>query len=312
MINLRQVEAFRAVMVQKTITRAAQTLFVSQPAVSRLIADLERRVGFSLFKRHKGRLIPTPEALALYEEVERAFVGLDKITDSAREIREFRTGRLFLSCMPALALSLLPQLVNEFSSRHPGITVSLQAHSSQRVLEWVATQQCDAGLIGMSIEDPAVSLVPLVNKPLRLVMPPSHRLAAKTEIHVHDLEGEPFVSLGQVQDVRPIIDKVFQDAQVRRHMRIETQLSSVACELVLSGAGVSLIDPATAKSYDHRGLVSRPFLPEIPFQYSAVLPAFRPVSRLVEEFLGEVQRRLESLLAPEAITFANRQPKKRH
>ncbi|MFB9868507.1 LysR substrate-binding domain-containing protein [Vreelandella sulfidaeris] len=289
MINLRQIEAFRAVMIHKTVTRAAQTLHVSQPAVSRLINDLEYYVGFSLFQRSKGRLIPTPEALALYEDVDRAFVGLDKITGTAKEIREFRTGRLFLSCMPALALSALPPIIHSFSSRHPGITISLQAHSSQRVLEWVATQQCDAGLIGMHFEDPSVTVLPIACGELCLVMLPEHRLAQQKTIAAGDLEGEPFVSLGQTQDVRPLIDHVFHQAGVERRMRIETQLSSVACELVLSGAGVSLIDPITAGSYASRGLVIRPFSPKIPFHYSAVLPAFRPPSRLVLEFIDEVK-----------------------
>ncbi|MFC3286115.1 LysR substrate-binding domain-containing protein [Litchfieldella rifensis] len=300
MVNLRQIEAFRAVMIHKTVTRAAQTLHVSQPAVSRLISDLEYFVGFELFKRHKGRLIPTPEAQALYEDVERAFVGLDKITETAREIREFRTGRLLLSCMPALALTILPRLVNEFSVRHPGITISLQAHSSQRVLEWVATQQCDAGLIGMHLDDPAVTIMPLASGALRLVMLPTHPLAAKTEVNIRDLENESFVSLGQLQDVRPIIDQTFREAGVKRRMRIETQLSSVACELVIAGAGVSLIDPVTASYYAQRGLVSRPCTPEIPFHYSAVLPAFRPPSRLVLDFLEEVGNYLERMLKSQA------------
>ncbi|CAD5246905.1 MULTISPECIES: LysR substrate-binding domain-containing protein [Halomonadaceae] len=305
MINLRQIEAFRAVMVHKTVTRAAQTLHVSQPAVSRLVGDLEFHVGFALFQRHKGRLIPTPEALALYEDVERAFVGLDKITDTAREIREFRTGRLLLSCMPALALNALPAMVNTFSERHPGITISLQVHSSQRVLEWVATQQCDAGLIGMQLVDPSVTIRPIASGALRLVMLPDHPLASQPVVNIDDLEGESFVSLGQTQDVRPLIDQVFQQAGIRRRMRIETQLSSVACELVLAGAGVSLIDPITADSYLSRGLVSRSFTPEIPFNYSAVLPAFRPPSRLVLEFLDELKRYLTDQLSASSMPLTH-------
>lgn len=296
MVNLRQIEAFRAVIEHKTVTRAAQMLHVSQPAVSRLIADLEYHVGFALFKRVKGRLVPTPEARALYEDVERAFVGLNKITETAREIREFRTGRLFISCMPALALSMLPGMVHDFSSRYPGITISLQAHSSQRVLEWVGTQQCDLGFIGMHIEDPAVTISPLATGYLRLMMLPSHPLAMKQVVDIQDLEDQPFVSLGQLQDVRPIIDQAFHSAGVKRRMRIETQLSSVACELVKAGAGVSLIDPVTASFYSKQGLVSKPFLPAIDFHYSAVLPAYRPPARLAVEFLEDAQSQLQHVI----------------
>lgn len=292
MINLRQIEAFRAVMIHKTVTRAAQTLYISQPAVSRLIADLEYYIGFELFLRRKGRLVPTPEALAFYEEVERSFVGLERITDTARDIREFRSGRLFICAMPALSISLLPDIVHRFSQRYPAVSISLQAHSSKRVVEWVSTQQCDVGFIGLSFEDPGVEERTMIEAPLKLVMLPDHPLAAKQRVRASDLADEPFISVGQFLDVRPEIDRVFAEAGVKRDLRLETQLSSVACEMVLAGAGISLIEPATAYSYMSRGLAVRDFEPSILFRYSALLPAFRPPSRLATEFIKAVKKAL--------------------
>jgi len=183
MINIRQVEAFRAVMKEETVTRAAQILHISQPAVSRLIKDLEYYIGFSLFEREKGRLLPTPEARALLEEVEKAFLGMEKVIDAAKDIREFRTGRLFVSCMPLLALTFLPRWVTNFSNQHPNITISLQTHSSQRVLEWIVTQQCDIGFIGMELADPAAKIIPLASGPLRLVLPTNHPLAKNKNLN---------------------------------------------------------------------------------------------------------------------------------
>ncbi|GHB23837.1 LysR substrate-binding domain-containing protein [Salinicola rhizosphaerae] len=292
MLNLRQIEAFRAVMIHKTVTRAAQVLYVSQPAVSRLIADLEYYIGFELFLRQKGRLVPTPEALAFYEEVERSFLGLERITETARDIREFRSGRLFISAMPALSIALLPAIVQRFSLRYPSISISLQAHSSKRVVEWVSTQQCDVGFIGLSLDDPSVEELPMAEAPLKLVMPKNHPLTACSVVRVEDLVDQPFISVGQFLDVRPEIDRIFASAGIRRDLRLETQLSSVACEMVLAGAGISLIEPATAMSYQARGLEIRDFAPAILFRYSALLPAFRPASRLATEFIKEVHKAL--------------------
>lgn len=297
MINIRQVEAFRAVMKEETVTRAAQILHISQPAVSRLIKDLEYYIGFSLFEREKGRLLPTPEARALLEEVEKAFLGMEKVIDAAKDIREFRTGRLFVSCMPLLALTFLPRWVTNFSNQHPNITISLQTHSSQRVLEWVVTQQCDIGFIGMELADPAAKIIPLASGPLRLVLPTNHPLAKNKKIHIKDLDNEPFVSFGQSKDVHDLVNRAFHDAGVNRRIRLETQLSSVACELVRSGAGVSLIDPLTAHFYSEQGLVSLPFYPKIHFHYSAVLPTYRPASRLTLEFLEFIKQSLNQLMS---------------
>lgn len=200
MINIRQIEAFRAVIQHGTVTSAATALHVSQPAVSRLVKDLEYYLGFLLFQRKKGRLVPTPEALALVDEIDKAFLGIEKVIDAAKDIREFRTGRLFVSSLPSLALTFLPVWVTDFSNQYPEISISLQTHSSQRVLEWVTTQQCDIGFIGMDLEDPTVDIIPITNNPLQLVMPVEHDLAHKDIIYPNDLDNMPFVSFGQSRE----------------------------------------------------------------------------------------------------------------
>lgn len=132
----------------------------------------------------------------------------------------------------------------------------------------------------------------MIEAPLKLVMLPDHPLAAKQRVRASDLADEPFISVGQFLDVRPEIDRVFAEAGVKRDLRLETQLSSVACEMVLAGAGISLIEPATAYSYMSRGLAVRDFEPSILFRYSALLPAFRPPSRLATEFIKAVKKAL--------------------
>ena len=90
-MNLRQLEAFRAVILGQTVTRAAEMLCISQPAATRLIASLEEDIGFSLFDRIKGRLQPTPEAMTLYQEVQRSLLGVERIARTAQDILWRRT-----------------------------------------------------------------------------------------------------------------------------------------------------------------------------------------------------------------------------
>ncbi|WP_148255531.1 LysR substrate-binding domain-containing protein [Aidingimonas lacisalsi] len=296
MINLKQIEAFRAVMTYRTVTHAAKSMHISQPAASRLISDLEYNVGFSLFQRDKGRLVPTPEAMAFFDDVEKVFTGLEKVAESAREIKEFRTGKLFVAGMPAITTFLLPEAVKEFSEINEGVTITLQAHSSQRVLDWMATQQCDIGFIGLNIEDPSVDVVHLKSSRMKVVMPADHWMASKDYIDIEDFEGENFVSFGQNQDSRPFIDQVFHDKGVKRKIRLDTQLSSVACEMVMYGGGVSIVDPLTAKTYSSRGLIAKPLSEVIEFHYSAVLPSYRPPSRLAKNFLELVDSMLDNKL----------------
>jgi DNA-binding transcriptional LysR family regulator len=261
-LKIRQVEAFRALIQRHTVTRAAQSLHVSQPAVSRLIADFEESVGFALFERQQGRLVPTAEARVLYEEVERAFVGLDLIGHAAQQIRAMRRGSLRVAGSPAIALELLPAVVAQFVNAHQGIDVTLLTHSANTVVDMVASGQCDVGFIAEAIPHPAVRPERLTDASMRCILPLTHRLARKRVIKPADLQGEPFISFPRSFDARAAIDRLFVEHGVQRHMTLEAQLSQTIVALVANGAGVALIDPVTA-AYAKPRVAVRPFRPEI-------------------------------------------------
>jgi len=294
-LSFRQVEAFRAVMIAGTTTAAADMLFISQPAVSRLLSDFEDSVKVKLFERQKKRLIPTPEALILFDEIERSFVGIEKLARTAEELREFHRGTLRIACMPTLAQELLPRVAQEFQQQNTGVSMTLQVRSSQQVADWIATQHFDIGFSAIKVSDPAIKVEPLARTQMVCILPPGHKLKDKDEIVPQDLEGEIFISLGTEQSVRYKVDDVFEQADVNRQMLFDTQVSHVACSYVLSGSGVSLVDPVTAINYIDRGLIVKPFKPEISFKYNIIYPATRSVSRLSLEFSKLLKIRLREL-----------------
>ncbi|MFT5720213.1 MAG: DNA-binding transcriptional LysR family regulator [Motiliproteus sp.] len=296
-LSFRQVEAFRAVMIAGTTTGAATILCISQPAVSRLLSDFETSVGVRLFERHKKRLVPTPEALILFEEVEKSFVGIEKLARTAEELRDFHRGTLRIVCMPALAQDFMPQVVHDFMASHSGVAVTLQVRSSQQVADWISTQHFDIGISAIKVSDPAIEVQRLADSQLLCVLPPKHRLATKALIVPADLEGEMFVSLGTEQSVRYKVDDTFEQAGVKRQLLFDTQVSHVACAFVLAGSGVSLVDPVTALNYARQGLVVKPFKPEIEFNYNIIYPATRLKSRLAADFAELLQQRLQQLAA---------------
>ena len=102
MLKHRQVEAFRAVIISGSMSTAADILGITQPAVSRLIRDLEYETRLDLFERSGGRLVATGDAMALYREVDRSFVGLERIAGLARDLRERRGGSLRVAALPVL------------------------------------------------------------------------------------------------------------------------------------------------------------------------------------------------------------------
>ncbi|MBO9475449.1 LysR family transcriptional regulator [Shimia sp. R10_1] len=292
-LNHRQLEAFRAMMETSSVTEAARRIHITQPAASRLLSDLEHQIGYPLFIRQKKRLTPTSEAVALFEEVDRSFIGLATIAEAAREIGTFRRGALHIAGLPALALEFLPDVISEFCVDRPDISVALQIHSSQKVLQCIASQQFELGFAERSVSHPAVASETLCEVPMVAVLPIGHRLTEREALTPRDMEGESFISLGLNYAIRQQIDAIFKAANVERRLQAETQLSFAAGHLVASGSGISIIDPITAHYLTRLNLVvSRPFEPSVSYAYQMLFPRHRPQSQICEAFAKITKERL--------------------
>jgi DNA-binding transcriptional LysR family regulator len=296
MLTHRQIEAFRAVMETGSVTGAARQINITQPSASRLLLDLESSVGYSLFKRESKRLIPTPEARALFEEVERSYVGLNNISQAARDIGNYRRGALHITALPAMALSFLPGIISRFCAEKPDISVSLQINSSERVLHSVATQQFDLGFSENDAAQPSVSSELLLRAALVAALPNDHPLCAKSALTPQDFSGQNFIATTSDTTTSNRVFALFSNENVKLNMRLSTQLSYAAGQLVAQGSGISLIDPVTAAELEKQRLISvRPFRPVLNYRCFVLLPTLRPRSRLSGIFLDLVQSQIAEL-----------------
>jgi DNA-binding transcriptional LysR family regulator len=300
MINPRQIEAFRAVMVTGGITSAAQALNITQPAVTRLIRDLQLDLGLTLFTRAGVRLLPTNEALSLYREVERQFIALDRIADVARDLREHRAGILRVAALPAYSIGVIPRAVGRFMAERPNLDVALYGGPSSQVADWVHSGFCELGYVQTPLELPGIVLEPLPKVAAVAILPAGHRLAARAEIGPEDLKGESFVALERSTKLRYRIDALLADHGVAPRFIVETPLSMIACGLVSTGIGVSIVDPFSALEYEGRGIVVRPFAPRIHIEVTAVWSAHRSRSPVVLDFAQEFHAEITAFCACQA------------
>lgn len=295
-MNLKQLEAFSAVAKSGSVTLAGRAMNLSQPAVSKLIADLEYSVGFKLFVRERGKgLLITPEGEIFLSEVERSFVGIDVLRRSARDIRDLQRGNLRIAALPALGFGFLPKVIKEYVAQHPTMTIQLQVRSSSTVRQWIANQQFDIGLASRAGDLRGVRMQSFLKCAGVAALPPGHRLARKSVIRPADLAGEPFISLAIEDPTRRRVDRVFEDADVSRNIVVETQYATTICSLVLNGLGCSILSPVVARDHLANGLVTRPFLPRIDFEYMLLTPTLRTSSQATLKFLkilNEVRDRL--------------------
>ena len=294
-INSRQVEAFRATMLTGSVTEAAALMAVTQPAVSRLLRDFRALLKMELFERRGTGLVPTAAATALYTEVERSFVGLERITAAAEEIRGRRIGSLRIAALPALSNGYLPRLAGQFLKQRPNLNLAFFGVLSPVVVDWVLNNQCDIGFAEIPIAHSGLPSLRLPALPRVAVLPTGHHLAAKEVLEPRDFEGETFISLSAGTASRHLIDQAFQRDDVRRVLRVETTLSEIMCGMVSSGLGVAICDPFTAQEFATRGVVVRRFVPRIDFEFSAVFPAQRSPSPVALDLVETMRQALVEL-----------------
>jgi DNA-binding transcriptional LysR family regulator len=194
-MNFRQVETFRAVMLTGSMTAAADKLHTSQPNVSRAIAKLEQEVGFELFDRVAGRVLPTRGGEALFREIERAFIGLESVADSARAIRELGAGTLRIAAAASISQSVLPRALRIFSEKYPAVRLLVSTSESPTIANMVASGQCDVGFVSYFADKPGVVASVIHVQHAVCILPAGHRLGRKKVIAPRDLRGERFISL---------------------------------------------------------------------------------------------------------------------
>ncbi|HEV8259084.1 MAG TPA: LysR substrate-binding domain-containing protein [Casimicrobiaceae bacterium] len=301
-MNLKQVEAFRMVMRVGTVTGAAERLRISQPAVSRLLSQLESKTGLRLFARSKQRLHPTPEAILFHREVERSFVGLEKLERAANSIKNANTGTLRIASIPVVGLAFLPRVVAAFRRQHPDVSISLQTRSSVTVVDWVVSSNYDLGFASLTLLDIAnVQSTPFATLPGVCILPPGHRLSAKATIEPIDLEGEDFLSYDPLDPNRMTIDQVFRDADVRRRILVEAPYAAVIAAMVSQGVGVAIVSPLAIMDQLPQNLVVKPFTPTVPFGFSVLYRKDIPLSIAARSFLTLMRSEIERTFGQEAM-----------
>jgi len=284
-LNLRQIEVFRAIMLSGSISGASKLLFVSQPAVSRLIAYTEQRLGRMLVERIKGRLYPTPEARRLFVEVTALYQNVQRVNEVADNLAENREGQLRLSCSPSLGQSLLPRAIARFRQLHPEIRIVLQTLIPAVMEQSLLTQQVELGVAYMPVNHPSLATRPLYENRIVAVLPAGHPLAARRQVTAAELAREPLIGYSADIPFGMLVHKLFGAEDAQPEPRIEVQQAHVACALVQAGAGVALVDEITVAGPIWSQVVTVPIADTVSAPVNVFHLQLQPLSRLAQAFI---------------------------
>lgn len=295
--NLRQIEALKAIVECGTVSRAAEVLNISQPAVSKLISHLELDTGLQLFDRVRGRLIPSRHGMRLYHEVDRVFVGIKQIGRAVELIKREELGQISVGVMPALSGLLISQTNKRFLEIHSATYISVVIRSSQFIVDWLLSKQVDVGIINRNTDNTYIECAPMRSGNFVCITPKSHPLSAKNEITPYDIDGMPFIALTADNRVRQKIEMALEGSRVRLNYIMDVTLAPSVCEMVAEGLGISIVDPLFAYGQRDR-LAIRPFLPKITSDLSLCWLRGTQNQQIVDAYVEAARATVKEILPP--------------
>ena len=280
MIQGRQIEAFTAVMTTGGMTAAAEAMRITQPAVSRLVRDLERATGLTLFSRRANQVIPTAHAHALLDEVKRSFLGLKRIEEFAKDLRSGPGGLLRIVVLPAMQ-SFVPRFVARFCRDRALLRVIVDSQSSPAIREQVAAGAWDLGVCAAPFQFAGLASTPLEDEAVA-VIPVDHPLANRRVVHLPDLTGHDLIVIDKFATGRHPLELALQSMTLGR--LYQTPQSMIACTMAAEGAGIAIVDPFSACEFIGRGVVLRRLTPSVIVGAAVVWSSASRLSPVGQEF----------------------------
>ena len=304
MLKLWHLTVIREVIKTGSISKAAKELGRSQPALSQVISDAERVIGYKLFERAHGRLQPAPEA---HYFLDRSHEILEKMNDLEKFMRHdsHHFSQIRIACMPVLSEFFMPRQIAEFSKRNPDIRFFMRARSSSRVLESIASQQFD---IGFAEQSQSSSLYSTTDFSIGSVVAlrADHYLAKKRVLTATDLSGEPFVTFLPEHNIRKGLQAAFDDVGATLNIPFSLQNGAAQYAIIESGQAVGFMSLLNVWLYpqlgnlqpsnEHPKIIFRPFLPIVHQNISLIIPSHRPLSQISQQFANEVEQSLNEIL----------------
>lgn len=290
--KLRHMEVFRAVMLTGSISGAAKMLYVSQPAVSKLITYIESRLVYRLFQRINNRLVPTTEALILYREVERVYQAALAVNECALSLANGPHRQLRICCSASLSTVVIPFALARIKRDMPSLNIEWQTTLMRDMPNQILSKKVDLAISALPLIHDHLHSRAFMRAHMVCVMPADHPLAHRPSLSLHELVDQPLLLF------RPDMPfgQLLADEIERQGLHLSSMLNftnaNEAVALVKQGMGLTIIDEFVAQD---SGLKVVPLVEPIHFDISFVYSRFEPLSEPSMQLMQVLYRQAAKL-----------------
>lgn len=289
-MEIRELEAFLAVMSAGSITGAARLLDRSQSQVTRLIQDLETSLGFPLFDRNGPKITPSDKGVAFHTEAERFISGIEHLRERARRITLKEPDPIEIAATPAFASGIIPLALAELPEALLPHTIFLRSMPAEAAAQAVLARTADFCVTSLPAEQPGLEAHGYFQGRCAAVISPKDPLASKDVISIADLADRTIITLANPFRLRRRVDMALAAANVRAGRIIATSAAMNAVQIASTGMGIAIVEPATAYGLLTSDVTVRPLDVDIPFLWGIFSAASRPLSETAQETIQLIIR----------------------
>jgi DNA-binding transcriptional LysR family regulator len=294
--TLDQLRILKAIAAEGSFKRAADSLYVSQPAVSLQVQNLERQLDVPLFDRGGRRAQLTEAGHLLLSYGDRILTLCEETCRAIEDLQNLQGGTLIIGASQTTGTYLLPRMIGLFRQHYPDVAVQLHVHSTRRTAWSVANGQIDLAIIGGEIPpelQDSLEIIPYAEDELALILPALHSLARITTVQKDDLYKLQFIALDSQSTIRKVIDQVLSRCGIEtRRLKIEMELNSIEAikNAVQAGLGAAFVSISAIEKELQMGVLHRAKIEGVVVNrmLSVIINPNRYRSKAASAFIAEV------------------------
>ena len=238
--TLRQLQVFAAVERERSFSKAARALHLTQPAVSMQVRQLEGSAGMALFERHARGIVLTEAGRALLARAQGVNELLREAQESLDALRGMRSGTLKLGAV-STAKYFVPSLLAEFAPAYPGVSIRFDVANREQIVRQLADNEIDLAIMGRPPRELHTVAEPFSRHALLVVAAPGHPLVGRKNLPLSKLADEPFLIRERGSGTRAVMERTFRDRGVRWHATMEITSNETIKQSVMAGLGISFL-----------------------------------------------------------------------
>jgi DNA-binding transcriptional LysR family regulator len=253
--SLNSFLVFHEVAKFRSFSRAAEDLFISQPAVSKHIRELEQKIGIGLIRRGRRGFALTEAGEILFKHTHKISSHLLEIENALSDLKKDHHGVLKIGTTESYSKCLMPKLLSGFQTSYPSIKIILDVGNSEEIEKSLLDYKNDLGLIGAVKASSKFELVPFLREELVLIVSPNHPLGKRKAVSLKEIEEYPFIIRAKGSTTRRILFHAFEEFDIHPSLLIEAGSSEFIKQWVSEGKGVSIIVKRLGEDEEKRGMI---------------------------------------------------------